>query len=210
MGEPLRLRVALRPLAPRGGRGQRGAREAGPEDAGGVLFDLGPHLIDQALVLLGPARSVYAEVRALREGAQVDDDFFVALEHGSGARSHLWGTMLAAQPGPRLRALGTRAAYVKWGLDVQEDQLRAGASPRDAGFGEEPESAWGRLGTEEHAEQVRDAARPIRRVLRAGGASDPLLWAGAGAALRRRRDAQGHRGRSPELRRAGRRTPVTP
>jgi len=127
----------------------------GPEDAGGVLFDLGPHLIDQALVLLGPARSVYAEVRALRQGAQVDDDFFLALEHESGARSHLSGTMLAAQPGPRLRALGTRAAYVKWGLDLQEDQLRAGGSPRDEGFGEEPESAWGRLGSEEHAEPVR-------------------------------------------------------
>jgi len=126
----------------------------GPEDAGGVLFDLGPHLIDQALVLLGPARSVYAEVRALRQGAQVDDDFFLALEHESGARSHLSGTMLAAQPGPRLRALGTRAAYVKWGLDVQEDQLRAGGSPRDEGFGEEPESAWGRLGSDEHAEPV--------------------------------------------------------
>jgi len=153
MGEPLRLESRFDRWRPEvdAGRWREGG---GPEDAGGVLFDLGPHLIDQALVLLGPARSVYAEVRALRPGAQVDDDFFIALEHGSGARSHLWGTMLAAQPGPRLRALGTRAAYVKWGLDVQEDELRAGASPRDAGFGEEPESAWGRLGTEEHAEQV--------------------------------------------------------
>jgi len=153
VGEPLRLESRFDRWRPEvdAGRWREGG---GPEDAGGVLFDLGPHLIDQALVLLGPARSVYAEVRALRPGAQVDDDFFVALEHGSGARSHLWGTMLAAQPGPRLRALGTRAAYVKWGLDVQEDQLRAGESPRDAGFGEDPESAWGRLGTEEHAEQV--------------------------------------------------------
>ena len=114
-------------------------------------------------------------MRALRPGAQVDDDFFIALEHGSGARSHLWGTMLAAQPGPRLRALGTRAAYVKWGLDVQEDALRAGASPRDAGFGEEPESAWGRLGTEGARRAGADRARPIRGVLRADGASDPLL-----------------------------------
>jgi predicted dehydrogenase len=126
----------------------------GPEDAGGVLFDLGPHLIDQALELLGPAHSVYGEVRALRPGAQVDDDFFLALEHESGARSHLSGTMLAAQPGPRLRALGTKAAYVKHGLDVQEDALRSGASPRDPGFGEEPSSAWGLLGTEEEARPV--------------------------------------------------------
>jgi scyllo-inositol 2-dehydrogenase (NADP+) len=126
----------------------------GPEDAGGVLFDLGPHVIDQALDLLGPARSVYGEVRALRPGARVDDDFFVAIEHESGARSHLWGTMLAAQPGTRLRALGTRAAYVKHGLDVQEEALRAGASPRDPGFGEEPAEAWGFLGAGEGAQPV--------------------------------------------------------
>jgi predicted dehydrogenase len=123
-------------------------------DAGGVLFDLGPHLIDQALELLGPARSVYAEVRTLRPGAQVDDDFFVALEHESGARSHLWGTMMAAQPGPRMRALGSEAAYVKWGLDVQEDALRGGASPSDPGFGEDPREAWGLLGADDASEPV--------------------------------------------------------
>jgi predicted dehydrogenase len=97
---------------------------------------------------------VYAEVRALRPGAQVDDDFFVALEHESGARSHLWGTMMAAQLGPRLRALGSEAAYVKWGLDVQEDALRAGARPSDPGFGEEPRGAWGLLGTDDASEPV--------------------------------------------------------
>jgi hypothetical protein len=74
----------------------RWREDAAPEDAGGLLFDLGPHLIDQALELLGPARSVYAEVRALRPGAEVDDDVFIALEHASGVRSQLWATMLAA------------------------------------------------------------------------------------------------------------------
>jgi predicted dehydrogenase len=126
----------------------------GPEDAGGLLFDLGPHLIDQALELLGPARSVYAEVRRLRAGAGVDDDVFVALEHTSGARSQLWATMLAAQPGPRLRALGSRAAYVKWGLDVQEQALREGSAPGDPGFGHEPPEAWGILGTEADSRRV--------------------------------------------------------
>jgi predicted dehydrogenase len=130
-------------------------REAGdPEEAGGLLFDLGPHLIDQALELLGPAQSVYAEVRRLRSGAEVGDDVFIALEHSSGARSQLWATMLAAQPGARLRALGSRAAYVKWGLDVQEDALRAGARPGDLGFGSEPPEAWGLLGTGEDAAPV--------------------------------------------------------
>jgi scyllo-inositol 2-dehydrogenase (NADP+) len=126
----------------------------GPEDAGGVLYDLGPHLIDQALALLGPARSVYAELRCVRRGAEVDDDAFVALEHESGARTHVWGSMMAAQEGPRLRALGTKAAYVKWGLDVQEAALRAGGRPTDPGFGVEPPTAWGRLGTDDEAHPV--------------------------------------------------------
>jgi predicted dehydrogenase len=131
-------------------------REAGSaEDAGGILFDLGPHLIDQVLELLGPARSVYAELRRLRPGAEVDDDIFLALEHSSGARSHLSASMLAAQPGPRLRALGSRAAYVKWGLDVQEDALRSGARPRDPGFGEEPSESWGLLGTDDDTQPAK-------------------------------------------------------
>ena len=130
-------------------------REGGtPEDAGGLLFDLGPHLIDQALELLGPARSVSADVWTLRAGAEVDDDFVVVLEHESGATSQLSATMLAAQVGPRFRALGTRAAYVKWGLDVQEEALRAGRGPGDPGFGEEPPQAWGRLGSDEASEPV--------------------------------------------------------
>jgi scyllo-inositol 2-dehydrogenase (NADP+) len=153
LGELLRLESRFERWRPEVDQGKW--REGGtPEDAGGVLFDLGPHVIDQALVLLGPARSVYAEVRTVRPGAEVDDDFFVALEHESGARSHLWGSMMAAQLGPRLRALGTRAAYMKWGLDVQEDALRSGSGPRDPGFGEEPREAWGTLGSGEERRPV--------------------------------------------------------
>jgi len=130
-------------------------REGGaPEEAGGVLFDLGPHLIDQALCLLGPVVAVYGEVRRLRPGAAVDDDFFLALGHTSGARSHLWGSHVAAQPGPRLRALGSESAYVKWGLDVQEEALRAGSRPDEPGFGVEPPEAWGVLGTKELSSPV--------------------------------------------------------
>ena len=153
LGELLRLESRFERWRPEVDRGKW--REGGtPEDAGGVLFDLGPHVIDQALELLGPARSLYAEVRAVRPGAQVDDDFFLALEHESGARSHLWGSMMAAQPGPRLRALGTRAAYVKWGLDVQEEALRSGAGARDPGFGEDPREARGTLGADDDKRPV--------------------------------------------------------
>jgi scyllo-inositol 2-dehydrogenase (NADP+) len=163
----------------------RWREHGGPEDAGGVLFDLGPHVIDQAFELLGLARSVYAEVRTLREGAEVDDDFFLALEHASGARSQLWATMLAAQPAARLRALGTDAAYVKWGLDVQEEQLRAGARPADPGFGVEPRKASGVLGTEENAARVEtepgryvEFYEQIERAIRAHEAPPVPLAAG--------------------------------
>ena len=131
-------------------------RERGePDEGGGLLFDLGSHLIDQALTLFGPAQVVHAEVDRRRPGVEADDDVFLALEHGSGVRSHLWASATAAQVGPRLRVLGTEAAYVKWGLDPQESQLGDGLRPGDAGFGEAPESAYGTLGTDEEHRPIR-------------------------------------------------------
>ncbi|HSP65649.1 MAG TPA: Gfo/Idh/MocA family oxidoreductase [Candidatus Deferrimicrobium sp.] len=114
-----------------------------PTEGGGVLLDLGPHLVDQALLLHGAVTAVNAEVFARRGGA--DDDVFIALRHASGVTSHLWANALAAAPGPRLRVLGSEAAYVVDGLDGQEDALRAGRRPGEAGFGEEPREHWGRL-----------------------------------------------------------------
>src|SRR5205823_13238590 len=75
----------------------------GPEEAGGLLFDLGSHLVDQAMVLFGRPVKVYAEIDRRRAGAEVDDDSFVALEHPQGVRSHLWMSSVAAIRGPRLR-----------------------------------------------------------------------------------------------------------
>jgi len=119
---------------------------AAPDEAGGLLFDLGSHLIDQAIVLFGPVKDVYAELDRRRGGAQVDDDVFVALNHESGVRSHLWATVLAAQDGPRFRVLGNRAAFTKFGTDVQEAALRAGRRPDEADWGMDPREQWGTLG----------------------------------------------------------------
>jgi scyllo-inositol 2-dehydrogenase (NADP+) len=130
-------------------------RERGePQEGGGLLFDLGSHLIDQALVLFGPVSSVHAEIDRRREGVAADDDVFVALEHESGVRSHLWASAVAAQLGPRLRVLGSRAAYVKWGLDIQEDQLKEGMRPGDPGYGREPEERFGTLGSDDDSRRV--------------------------------------------------------
>jgi predicted dehydrogenase len=116
------------------------------EQMGGLLYDLGSHLVDQAIQLLGPVRAVYAEARALRDPAAADDDVFVALSHENGATSHLWASAVAARPGPRFRVLGSRAAFVVEGLDSQEERLRAGRRPSaDEPWGEEPVERWGRL-----------------------------------------------------------------
>jgi predicted dehydrogenase len=128
---------------PQPGSGWR--ERAGAAEAGGLLYDLGSHLVDQALQLFGGVRDVYAELDVRREGAEVDDDDFLALEHESGVRSHLWMSALAAEPGPTIRVLGDRATFSKYGVDVQEEALRAGRSPDEPGWGEEPRERWGRL-----------------------------------------------------------------
>ncbi|MEU5597320.1 Gfo/Idh/MocA family oxidoreductase [Streptomyces sp. NPDC020298] len=126
-----------------------GWRESGdPAEIGGLLYDLGSHVVDQALVLFGPATQVYAETDIRRPGAETDDDTFIALTHASGVRSHLHVSATTAQLGPRFRVLGSRAGYVKYGLDPQEAALREGQRP-GPGWGEEAESLWGRVGAGE-------------------------------------------------------------
>lgn len=119
---------------------------ADPGDGGGVLLDLGPHLVDQALILGGRVSRVYAEVQARRAGASADDDAFVALEHEGGVRSHLYASMVAGIAAPRLRVVGTAGTYEKHGMDPQEEALRAGERPGGPHWGREPAERWGRLG----------------------------------------------------------------
>jgi predicted dehydrogenase len=153
-------------------------REAEPAGAGGgILLDLGSHLVDQAVLLFGRPARVYAEVDRHRAGVEGNDDVFIALEHPGGVRSHLWASAVAAQLGPRLRVLGDRAAYVKHGLDVQEEALRAGRRPGDPGWGREPRERWGRLGVEDELREVETEPGAyesfygeLARALRSGGA----------------------------------------
>ncbi|MFZ4190223.1 Gfo/Idh/MocA family protein [Streptomyces pseudogriseolus] len=140
-----------------------GWRESGdPAEIGGLLYDLGSHVVDQALVLFGPVTSVYAEADVRREGARTDDDTFIALTHASGVRSHLYVSATTAQLGPRFRVLGSKAGYVKHGLDPQEAALRDGErfGASGAEWGAEPEELWGRLGAGESP--VTGGGSPVR------------------------------------------------
>ena len=111
---------------------------------GGLLLDIGPHLADQALQLLGWPDWVQGDVFRQRAGARVDDGFSIRLAFG-GVRAVLESSSLAAAPRPRLRIFGTEGSYVKHGFDSQESQLRAGHRPTEQGFGSEPESLRGVL-----------------------------------------------------------------
>ncbi|WP_227982690.1 Gfo/Idh/MocA family protein [Nocardia spumae] len=130
---------------PKGGWRELG----GAEEGAGILYDLGSHLIDQALTLFGPVAEVYCELDARRPGVRADDDAFLALTHSGGVRSQLWMSAVAAQLGPRLRVLGSERAYVCYGLDPQEAALRAGRRPGDGQpWGRVDPEQWGLLGTD--------------------------------------------------------------
>ncbi|MEU2787770.1 Gfo/Idh/MocA family oxidoreductase [Streptomyces sp. NPDC007100] len=175
-----------------------GWRESGdPAEIGGLLYDLGSHVADQAIALFGPVTQVYAESDVRRPGAEADDDTFLALTHANGVRSHLWVSATTAQLGPRFRVLGSRAGYVKYGLDPQEAALRDGRRPGDdrAGWGTEPQEAWGRIGAGESPQTGGGEPVPtlpgdypayyaaVAEALRTGG-RPPVSAAEAAATLR--------------------------
>ncbi len=149
IGDPLmfeshfdRFRLELRPGA------WRETEAAG----GGILFDLGPHLIDQALSLFGSPTTLWADVRTIRTGLPVDDAFDVQLTYENSPvpaqrllRVWLRATVGAANPGARFTLQGTKGGYEKWGLDPQEAALKEGAHFADPGFGEESSHSWGLL-----------------------------------------------------------------
>jgi predicted dehydrogenase len=136
-------------------------RESGGP-GGGILFDLGAHLIDQATALFGDPESVWADVRIERDASLIDDAFDVQLKFG-GVTALLRSTLTAVTHGPRFTVHGTLGSFVKYGIDPQEDALKAGAKFSDPGFGEEPESQWGALQVAgEAAKKVRTAAGDYR------------------------------------------------
>ena len=129
----------------------RWRESAGP--GAGLWFDLGPHLVDQALQLFGRPRAIALERALVRDGALSDDWFHASLRYDR-LHVHLHASMLVAASAPRFSVHGTRASFVKDGLDAQEDALKAGVRPTWP-----PQADWG-----------IDPARALR-VTRAGDGS---------------------------------------
>lgn len=160
------------------------------EEGAGLFFDLGPHLIDQALLLFGPPRALSADIGVQREEAQVDDYFALTL-HYRAARVILSASMLVARTRPRFSVHGTAGSFVKHGLDPQEASLKAGADPRSDGFGAEDPAFHGRRSDGSDAEQMiptvpgcyRSFYEAVAQAVRTGG-PPPVDPADAVAGLR--------------------------
>ncbi len=123
-----------------------------PEAMGGVLYDFAPHLVDQALDLMGPVATVHAFARTLRDTPSSDDDLVMLLDHASGGLSYLVGSLVSAIPAPRFELFGNRGAARIADIDTQEDHLKAGEVPGND-WGAEPTSAVAEIwSVDEHGE----------------------------------------------------------
>ncbi len=110
----------------------------------GTLYDLGSHLIDQALVLFGLPRTVWADLGAQRPGAKAVDYFHLVLDYGQ-LKAILHSGSLVRQPGPRFQLHGEKGSFIKYGMDPQEEQLKQGTSPGDPGYGRDREEDFGEI-----------------------------------------------------------------
>ncbi len=113
-------------------------------DSGGMLQDLGPHLVDQALALFGKPEGISAEVLRERDGTGANDSFTIRLRY-PGLIVTVASNLLSLKAAPRFRLRGTRGGYIKKGVDSQEAALTKIARITDAAWGQEPSSAWGLL-----------------------------------------------------------------
>ena len=119
-------------------------KEDGNLAASGVLYDLGSHLIDQALQLFGMPEKVSCKIQYQRENTKIDDYFQMTLQY-PGLIVNLHSGMIVCIPGANFAIHGTNGSFIKYGLDVQEGDLDKGKTPDMPGFGKEPQNQWGTL-----------------------------------------------------------------
>ncbi|OHE85528.1 MAG: hypothetical protein A2190_09720 [Lysobacterales bacterium RIFOXYA1_FULL_69_10] len=140
------------------------------DGAGGVWWDLGPHLVDQALCLMGVPEQVQASFARQREGAGAIDWAHVVLDFGH-ARAILQAGLMAAGGGPRFLLHGDRGSVVKHGSDLQEQQLASGLRPDDTGWGTDPDAP------------IHFAGDGVRGALPAVGGDQSRYYRGIASAL---------------------------
>jgi scyllo-inositol 2-dehydrogenase (NADP+) len=127
----------------------------------GIVYNLGSHLIDQAIVLFGKPTAVSADIRILRTGGQVDDFFDISLEYSENLSVSVGGSLLVKEAGPRYILHGTEGSFLKWCTDPQEQDLKGGKLPGQDGWGKELEDDWGLLNTTEKGKKFRGELETI-------------------------------------------------
>jgi scyllo-inositol 2-dehydrogenase (NADP+) len=132
-----------------------------PNPGAGVVYDLGPHVIDQALTLFGMPEAVFADIRVLRPHSQVDDYFEILLYY-PGVRVRLHSSYIVREPIPSFVLHGTKGSFHKSRADVQEAALLAGKKPGTPEWGKEPESEKGLLHTEKDGQVTRDTVPTLQ------------------------------------------------
>jgi scyllo-inositol 2-dehydrogenase (NADP+) len=113
----------------------------------GTLYNLGPHLIDQALVLFSTPQKVTATIKIVRPGGETDDYFDIRMDYADKSVI-LKASLMVFENNLRYIIHGTKGSFIKYGLDIQEDTLRKNILPNTENWGEEPENQWGTLYTE--------------------------------------------------------------
>ena len=131
-----------------------------PKPGAGIFYNLGPHLIDQALQLFGWPDEIYAHIRTERKEAVTPDAFELYLYY-KDLTIHLGAGTLVSATWPRFSLLGTDGSYTKWGMDPQEDLLIEGVLPNGPGWGAEDEGAWGTLVTGDNSGTTSQPYRSV-------------------------------------------------
>lgn len=129
-------------------------------DRVGVLYNLGSHMVDQALFLFGMPLSVTAHIRAMRTNGLVPDYYDIRLQYREFA-ALIKSSYLVREPGPRYSLHGTLGSFQKWGIDPQEEALKKGLLPDSDNWGEEPEADWGLLHTEKDGHVIREKLKTV-------------------------------------------------
>ena len=126
----------------------------------GTLYNLGSHMIDQALYLFGMPDYLFADVRAQRTGSKVDDSFDLFF-HYPGVKCFVRGSYLVKEQGPRYTLHGTEGSFLKWGIDPQEEALKAGQLPGSKNWGADPPELFGIISSESGEQEIKEKVPTI-------------------------------------------------
>ena len=126
----------------------------------GISYNLGSHMIDQAVVLFGLPEAVWADIDNLRCGSEIDDYYHIKLIYPD-IKVTLKGSYLVREEGARYTLHGTNGSFLKYGIDPQEEALKQGGNPSMPDWGKEPEALWGILNSEIDGVHIRGKVETI-------------------------------------------------